>query len=154
MNVVRGEGRSGKGDSKLEKALGAMGMRGCAWMLKWKGGTVYARVELGIQGIDSNPSESILLRRFPFQIFSKCFEMYDERYVSQKVKEGICGINFLASGNNRLSRRKVPKECLCREISTHDDHMETSNYERLRKARWRNVASSRKYVLRVIQDIY
>ncbi|MED6165156.1 hypothetical protein PIB30_096882 [Stylosanthes scabra] len=93
-----------KDDSKLEDILGAMGTRGCAWMLKQSGGTAYARVELGIQ--------------------------------------------------RTLSLRKTLKECLCREISAHDDHVETPNHKRLRKALGRKVASSKKYVLGVIRDIY
>ncbi|MED6128259.1 hypothetical protein PIB30_095945 [Stylosanthes scabra] len=54
--------------------------------------------------------------------------MYDERYVSQEVKEGIRGIKFPASGNSGLSVvKRAVKECLYREISAHDDHMETPN---------------------------
>ncbi|MED6205764.1 hypothetical protein PIB30_020733 [Stylosanthes scabra] len=34
---------------------------------------------------------------------SKSIHTNDERYVSQEVKEGIFGINFLASGNSGLS---------------------------------------------------
>ncbi|MED6161491.1 hypothetical protein PIB30_061192, partial [Stylosanthes scabra] len=51
-----------------------MGLRVGAWMLKWSGGTAYVCVELEIQGIDSNPSESIRVRSFLFQIFPKSFE--------------------------------------------------------------------------------
>ncbi|MED6171936.1 hypothetical protein PIB30_045555 [Stylosanthes scabra] len=43
------EGRNKKGDSKLEDALGTIGMRVGAWMLKWSGRTAYACFELGIQ---------------------------------------------------------------------------------------------------------
>ncbi|MED6175079.1 hypothetical protein PIB30_075106, partial [Stylosanthes scabra] len=41
-----------------------------------------------------------------------------------------------------LSRRKAIKERLCREISAHNDHMETPNCEKLSKALGHNVASS------------
>ncbi|MED6126068.1 hypothetical protein PIB30_074824, partial [Stylosanthes scabra] len=52
-----------------------------------------------------------------------------------------------------LSRKRVPKEHPCREISAHDDHMETPNYG-IEQALGRYVASSGKYVLGVIRDIY
>ncbi|MED6112344.1 hypothetical protein PIB30_060815 [Stylosanthes scabra] len=39
MNVVRGYGRGRWSNSKLGDALGVMDIEGCAWMLKWSGGT-------------------------------------------------------------------------------------------------------------------
>ncbi|MED6140812.1 hypothetical protein PIB30_097065 [Stylosanthes scabra] len=47
----------------------------------------------------------------------------------------------------------MPKEHPRREISTHDDHMETPNLM-IEQALGRYVASSEKYVLGVIRDIY
>ncbi|MED6112856.1 hypothetical protein PIB30_065524 [Stylosanthes scabra] len=80
--------------------------------------------------------------------------MYDEHYVSQEVNGGIHVINFPASGNSGLSVvKRVPKEHPCREISAHDDHMETPNYD-IEQALGRNVASSGMYMLGVIRDIY
>ncbi|MED6126460.1 hypothetical protein PIB30_078693 [Stylosanthes scabra] len=52
-----------------------------------------------------------------------------------------------------LSCKRVLKERPCHEISTHDDHMETPNYD-IEQALGRYVVSSGKYVLGVIQDIY
>ncbi|MED6163227.1 hypothetical protein PIB30_077973 [Stylosanthes scabra] len=63
-------------DSNLKDALGAMGIKDCAWMLKWSGGTASGYGPL---------------------------KMNYERYVSQEAKEEIFGINFPASGNSRLS---------------------------------------------------
>ncbi|MED6164794.1 hypothetical protein PIB30_093621, partial [Stylosanthes scabra] len=55
----------------------------------------------------------------------------------QEVKEGIFGINFPASG---MLERRARKERRCYEISAHDDHMETPNYEIEQSARaYRNV---------------
>ncbi|MED6185977.1 hypothetical protein PIB30_062341 [Stylosanthes scabra] len=52
-----------------------------------------------------------------------------------------------------LSRKRVLKEHPCREISAHDDYMETPNYD-IEQALGRYAASSGKNVLGVIRDIY
>ncbi|MED6212547.1 hypothetical protein PIB30_084448, partial [Stylosanthes scabra] len=52
-----------------------------------------------------------------------------------------------------LIRKRMLKEHPCHEISAHDDHMETPNYD-IEQALRRYVASSEKYVLGVIRDIY
>ncbi|MED6175117.1 hypothetical protein PIB30_075415 [Stylosanthes scabra] len=80
------------------------------------------------QGIDSNLSESTRLRR-----------------------SRLGGIRIDSTFENELqgrtlSRKRVLKEHPCREISAHDDHMETPIIK-IEQALWRNVASSGKYVL-------
>ncbi|MED6226777.1 hypothetical protein PIB30_107025, partial [Stylosanthes scabra] len=46
MSMVRSYGNGRWSNSKLEDALGVMGMEGCAWVLKWSGGTAFARLSL------------------------------------------------------------------------------------------------------------
>ncbi|MED6128044.1 hypothetical protein PIB30_093890 [Stylosanthes scabra] len=113
MNVVRSKRRSRKGDSKLEDALGAMGMRVGGWMLKWSGGTAYVCVELGIQGIDFNPSESTFLRSFLFQIFSKSFKsiqkgskfdsFMDRGEIDLKTMQGVDSEVFKSTPPSKMS---------------------------------------------------
>ncbi|MED6214420.1 hypothetical protein PIB30_102935 [Stylosanthes scabra] len=69
-----------KGDSKLEDALGAMGMEavlGCSKAVEPRMHVLSLefRYSLGlVKGINSNPPESTRLRSFLIQIFSKSFE--------------------------------------------------------------------------------
>ncbi|MED6164869.1 hypothetical protein PIB30_094251, partial [Stylosanthes scabra] len=46
MGMVRSYGRGRWSNSKLEDAWGVMGMEGYAWVLKWSGGTAFARLRL------------------------------------------------------------------------------------------------------------
>ncbi|MED6160252.1 hypothetical protein PIB30_049810 [Stylosanthes scabra] len=48
VHVGGSQGRVRWSNSKLEDALGEMGMEGCAWMLKGSGGIAYMSFELGI----------------------------------------------------------------------------------------------------------
>ncbi|MED6196888.1 hypothetical protein PIB30_051549 [Stylosanthes scabra] len=101
MGMVRSYERGRRSHSKLEDALGVMGMEGCAWMLKWGGGTAFARLSLesryGLrliktllestlnwtetkshfqtsQRIDYTPLESTLLRATLISTISKSHE--------------------------------------------------------------------------------
>ncbi|MED6221104.1 hypothetical protein PIB30_051205 [Stylosanthes scabra] len=94
-----------------------MGVKGFTWVLKWSGGTAYACFELGIQESTRETYELILIWT----------EAKPNFPVSQRT----------------LSRKRVPKEHPCREISAHDDHMETPNYD-IEQALGRYVASSGK----------
>ncbi|MED6127495.1 hypothetical protein PIB30_088585 [Stylosanthes scabra] len=80
--------------------------------------------------------------------------MYDERYVSRGVNEGIYGINFPASGNNGLS---VVKGCLRNTHVVKYWHMMITwkpPIIKIEQALGCYVASFGKYVLGVIRDIY
>ncbi|MED6113483.1 hypothetical protein PIB30_071197 [Stylosanthes scabra] len=77
-------------------------------------------------------------------------KMYHERYVSQEVNEETCEINFPASGNSGLS---VVKGCLRYTCVVKYRHMMITwkpPIIKIEQALGCYVASSRKYVLRVI----
>ncbi|MED6161476.1 hypothetical protein PIB30_061021, partial [Stylosanthes scabra] len=80
--------------------------------------------------------------------------MNDERYVSQEVNEGIYGINFPAFDNSGLS---VVKGCPSNTHLVKYRHMMITwkpPIMMIEQALGRYVASSWKYVLGVIRDIY
>ncbi|MED6184496.1 hypothetical protein PIB30_048012 [Stylosanthes scabra] len=79
-----------------------MGMKGCAWLLKWSGGTAFARLSLesryvlGLvkvkeaksyfqtsQGIDSSPLESTLVRATSISNYFQVTQVDSEGFQSR-----------------------------------------------------------------------
>ncbi|MED6162629.1 hypothetical protein PIB30_072297 [Stylosanthes scabra] len=134
-----------------------MGMKGCPWMLKWSGGIAYVCVELENLGTLQYTIVNRLCTaqsRLTEPLVYGPLKMYDERYVSQEVNEGIHGINFPAS---RISGLLVVKGCLRNTHVVKYRHMMITwkpPITKIEQALGRYVASLGKYVLGVIWEIY